>query len=135
MHHRHIGGNLIRSFGVALLLLCGCTTVNMWIPVQSVTRSPVSVAHVQYLEAPPDRPYDVIGIITPPMDDFETEAQAVSAIRKEAARHGADAIFIESQREHEGWGFSAGMFGAGGGSGVSVAYRAKAIAWKGAPPP
>jgi hypothetical protein len=114
---------------VSLLLLAGCST-NMWIPVQTSPRASVPASHVQFLEAPPDRPFEVIGIITPPVDEYETEAEAVRAILKEAARHGADAIFIESQKEHEGWGFSAGMFGASGGSGMSTAYRAKAIIWK-----
>jgi hypothetical protein len=102
----------------------------MWIPLESTARAPVGYQHVQYLQAPPDRPYEELGIITPPADEYETEAEAIMAIRKEAAKHGADAIFIESQTTTSGWGFSAGFGGASGGSNNGVAYRAKAIAWK-----
>lgn len=50
----------------------------------------------------PDKPYEVIGIITPPDDEYETEAEAVHAMRMEAAKHGADAVFIESQTQTSG---------------------------------
>ena len=47
---------------LVLTFLTGCPA-EMWIPIQTVPRQPVKFEHVQYLEAPPDRPYDVIGII------------------------------------------------------------------------
>jgi hypothetical protein len=50
----------------------------------------------------------VIGIITPPSRKYETPAEAVKAMRKEAAKHGADAVYVESQ----------------------VTFRAKAIVWE-----
>ena len=80
---------------------------------------------VQYLEAPPERPSAVVGIITPPEDEYETEAEAVKAMRVEAARHGADAIFVESKTETSGWSFNRW----GGGTSEDVTYRAKAIVW------
>ena len=94
----------------------------MWIPIQSVPRQRVDVEHVQYLEAAPDKPLDVIGIITPPVDEYDTEAQAINAMRQEAAKHGADAIFVESQTESSGWKFSSGFGGAKGGTFKGVAY-------------
>lgn len=115
----------------AVVLLAACSTVNMWIPLtQSAPHAPVSYQQVQYLQTPPDRPYEEIGIITPPADEYETEAEAIMAIRKEAAKHGANAIFIESQNATSGWSFSGGPFGASGGATNGVAYRAKAIVWK-----
>jgi hypothetical protein len=54
----------------------------------------------------------VIGIITPPSRKYETPAEAVKAMRKEAAKHGADAVYIESQTRSGVWRFSWG-----GGSG------------------
>ncbi|HEX8407952.1 MAG TPA: hypothetical protein VF883_03750 [Thermoanaerobaculia bacterium] len=113
-------------------LLIGCAT-NMWIPLQTSPRGPVSYQNVQFLQAPPDHPFTEIGIITPPEDEYETEAEMVMAIRKEAGKHGADAIFIESQDEKQGWSFGAGPFGASGGSGTFVKVRAKAIVWNSQP--
>lgn len=113
---------------LAGLLLAGCPA-DMWIPVEVVPRAPVSYDRVAYLEAIPDRPYIVLGIITPPEDEYETEAEMVKAIRKEAGRHGADAIFIESQTEGSAWKFDSGILGAKGGSTRTLKVRAKAIAW------
>ena len=110
------------------MLVIGCAT-NMWIPLQTSPHGPVSYDHVQFLQSPPQRSYTEIGIITPPEDEYETEAEMVKALRKEAGKHGADAIFIESQDEKQGWSFGAGPFGASGGSGTLVKVRAKAIVW------
>ena len=106
----------------------------MWIP-QASSRGAVTREHVQYLEYPPPQgSYVVIGIITPPSEAYETFAEAVKAMRKEAAKHGADAIYIESQAESGGWRFSMGgpgsFGGASGGSFKAVTFRAKAIVWK-----
>ncbi|GEM_PF-5013019 len=106
---------------------------DMWIPLQAGPRPAVAYEHVQFLQTAPERPYTEIGIITPPESEYDTEAEMVKAVREEAARHGADAIFIESQDEKEGWHFSAGRFGASGGSGTSMRVRAKAIVWNAAP--
>lgn len=111
------------------IVLTGCPA-DMWIPIQTAPRQAVAFDHVAYLEEMPDRPFVVIGIITPPPGEYETEAEAVKAMRREAAKHGADAIFIESQSESSGWKFSAGRFGASGGSVKDMAFRAKAIAWR-----
>lgn len=105
----------------------------VWIP-QGSSRPAVTREHVQFLEQPPSRPYAVVGIITPPSGEYDTLAEAVKAMRKEAAKHGADAVFIESYTESTGWRFSVGGPGSwGGGSGGSVRnlnIRAKAIVWK-----
>jgi hypothetical protein len=114
---------------IAILLFTACPA-EMWIPLQAAPRTPTSFEHVQYLQEPPTRPFIEIGIITPPSNEYETLAEAVHAMRKEASKHGADAIFIESQTAHEGWSFSVGRWGGGGGSGENIAYRVKAIAWK-----
>jgi len=113
---------------VALFTSCGGP--EMWIP-QGSSRPAVAREHVQFLDSPPQRPYAVIGIITPPAGEYETEAEAVKAMRKEAAKHGADAVYIESQTESGGWRFSVGGFGRpSGGSFREVTFRAKAIVWK-----
>jgi hypothetical protein len=117
-------------FGVvAIMLLAGCPA-EMWIPIETVPRAAVSFEHVQFIDSAPDRPYTVVGIITPPPGEYETEAQAVKAIRKEAAKHGADAIFIESKSESTGWKFDSGFLGAKGGAVKEMEFRAKAIVWQ-----
>jgi uncharacterized protein YbjQ (UPF0145 family) len=68
----------------------------------------------------------VIGLITPAAGQYETEAEAVKEMETEAAEHGADAIFIESQSESGGWKFE----GMSGGSFSELHIRAKAIVWK-----
>ena len=60
----------------------------------------------------------------------ETEAEAVKAMRKEAGKHGADAIYIESATKEGGWRFGFSRFGGEGGSFSDVQYRAKAIVWR-----
>ena len=72
----------------------------------------------------------MVGIITPPTGQYETEAEVVNAMRKEAAKHGADAIYIESATKEGGWRFGFGGFRGSGGSFSDVEYRAKAIAWR-----
>jgi hypothetical protein len=51
-------------------------------------------------------------------------------MRKQAAKHGADAIYIESQTEAGGWKFGSGWGGVSGGSFSELRFRAKAIVWK-----
>lgn len=114
---------------VMAMILISCAPT-MWIPIESSPRQPVPLDHVQFLESPPERPHTVLGIITPPTGEYETEAEAVRAMRREAAKRGADAIFIESQTTQGGWSFSVSPFGGGGGSGSDTLFRAKAIAWQ-----
>lgn len=114
---------------LVVVLLSGCPA-DMWIPVETAPRPAVAFDHVVYLEEMPTKPYTVVGIITPPTGEYDTEAEAVKAMRREAAKHGADAIFIESQSESSGWKFNAGPFGGSGGSSKDVAFRAKAIVWR-----
>ena len=121
---------MIRVVIIAALVLSTACSADMWIPLQTAPRSPVSYEHLQ---TAPDRPYLEIGIITPPEDEYETEAVMVKALRKEAARHGADAIFIETQDEKQGWHFDVGRFGGSGGSGTLTRVRAKAIVWRDSP--
>src|SRR6266404_9114461 len=97
--------------GAALVLFVSCGGPEVWIP-QGNSRRAVTREHVQFLDSPPERPYTVIGIITPPSREYETLAEAVKAMRKEAAKHGADAVYIESQTGSGVWRFSWG-----GGSG------------------
>jgi hypothetical protein len=113
----------------ALLMLTACPA-EMWIPIQTVPRQSTSFDHVQYLDEAPTRPYEVLGIITPPEGEYDTDAEMVRAMRRVGAKHGADAIFIESQSESSGWKFDSGFLGAKGGSTRNVHARAKAIAWK-----
>ena len=61
---------------------------------------------------------------------YETEAEAIKAMRKIAAKHGADAIYIESATKESGWHFGVSRFGGEDGSSSDVQYRARAIVWK-----
>lgn len=49
--------------------------------------------HVQFLDNPPTRPHEVIGIITPPAGEYETEAEAVKAMRAQGSEIRSDVIF------------------------------------------
>jgi len=115
---------------LAVVLLVSCASgTKMWIP-QGSSRPAVAREHVQYLEQPPQRPYAVVGIITPPAGEYDTLAEAVNDMCKVAAKHGADAIYIESATEQGGWRFGFGGGRGGGGTFSTVQYRAKAIVWK-----
>ena len=70
-----------------LAFVTSCGGPEVWIP-QGSARAAVTREHVQFLESPPQRPYGVIGIITPESGKYETEAEAVKAMRKEAAKYG-----------------------------------------------
>src|SRR4029450_12188741 len=109
---------------ITLAFLTSCGGPEVWIP-QGNSRPAVTREHVQYLDSPPQRPYRVIGIITPPSREYETLAEAVKAMRKEAAKHGADAVYVESQTGSGVWRFSWG--GGSGGTFREVTFRAKAI--------
>ena len=111
-----------------LFIFTGCPS-ETWIPISS-DRAAVYPSGVQFLDGPPSRPYEVVGIITPPAGEYDTEAEAVKAMRKQAAKHGADAIYIESQSESGGWKFGSGFGGVSGGSFSELRFRAKAIKWK-----
>jgi hypothetical protein len=112
----------------SLFALTGCPS-DMWIAVNGIHRPAVAKGHVVYLEAPPQRPFEVIGIITPPADEYDTEAEAVKDMLGIAAKKGADAIFIESQSQSSGWQFGT-VGGLSGGSFNELQIRAKAIVWK-----
>jgi hypothetical protein len=111
---------------VALVTFLSCGGPEMWI-AQGNSRPAVRREHVQFLDSPPQRPYTVIGIITPPTGEYETVAEAVNAMRKVAAKHGADAIYIDSQ--------TGSWRGGSGGSLREVSFRAKAIVWTSSPSP
>jgi len=117
------------AFIVILAFVTSCGGPEVWIP-QGPSRPAVAREQVQFLDSPPQRPYRVVGIITPPAGEYETEAEAVKAMRKEAAKRGADAIYIESATKEGGWRFGFSRFGGEGGSFSDVQYRAKAIVWK-----
>lgn len=74
----------------------------------------------------------MIEIITPPAGKYDMDAEAVKDILAQAAKHGADAIFVESlsQSESTGWKASRGFGGISAGSFKEREYRAKAIFWK-----
>ncbi len=114
------------SLTLIALLFASCPA-ETWIPVGGIQRPAVAKGDVIFLDSPPTRPYEVIGIMTPPSGEYETEAAAVKAMRKEAAKYGADAIYIESQSEAGGWQFGTGFGGVSGGSFSELRFRAKAI--------
>jgi len=94
--------------------------------MDTATRATLYWQNVEYLEAPPgpDRPYTVVGIITP-NGTFATEAEAVDHLRRMAAEHRADAIFLESRTPSSN--LNADWWSLGSSAGAT--YRAKAIAW------
>ena len=98
-----------QMFSLALLSLLFVGCVQTWIPLEQEPRAAVAKGSVQFLEYPPTRPHKVIGIITPQADEYETEAEAVKAMRGIAAKHGADAIYIESQSEMAAGALRAGL--------------------------
>jgi hypothetical protein len=113
--------------GAAIVILWGCATkASEWIPMDTATRATLYWQNVEYLEAPPgpERPYTVVGIITP-IATFATEAEAIDYLRRMAAEHGADAIFLESRTTSSD--LSADWWSLGSSAGAN--YRAKAIAW------
>ncbi len=113
----------------SLFLLTACPS-ETWIQV-SQDRAATFPRQVQFVEGPPSRPYQVVGIITPPAGEYETEAEAVKEMQKQAAKHGADAVYIESQSESGGWKIGPGWGGGlSGGSFSELRFRAKAIVWK-----
>jgi len=114
---------------VALAILTSCGGTETWIPL-APNRPAVTREQVQYLEDRPQRAYIEIGIITPPSGEYETEAEAVKAMRKIAAQHGANAIYIESATKEGGWRFGFSRFGGEGCSFSDVQYRARAIVWR-----
>src|SRR5438034_11424978 len=95
------------------LLFVGCPA-QVWIPLEAQSRAAVARGNVLFLENPPTKSHRVIGIITPPSGAYETEAEAVKDMRHIAAKHGADAIYIESQSEAGGWRFGMSGFGTSG---------------------
>jgi hypothetical protein len=113
---------------LSLFALSGCPS-DTWIAVNGIHRPAVAKGRVVYLEAPPQRRYEVIGIITPPAGEYDTEAEAVKDMLKIAAKNGADAIYMESQSESGGWKFGT-VGGLSGGSFSEMRFRAKAIVWK-----
>jgi len=111
---------LVITLTLAFFTSCGGPEV--WIP-QGSSRPAVTREHVQYLDSLPQRPYRVIGIITPPSREYKTLAEAVKAMRKEAAKHGADAVYIDFGQDQVAGGTSGRTF-------RDVTFRAKAIAWE-----
>jgi hypothetical protein len=121
---------IILHLSLLVIFLSSCRGPEIWIP-QGSPRAAVTMAHVQYLESPPQRAHIVIGIITPKIGEYETLAEAVKVIRKEAAKRGADAVYIETQTKEGDWQFSIGGWGRPEGESFSeMTFRAKAIVWK-----
>ena len=92
--------------------------------------TPVPIDQVAFFEkAPEDRPYKVIGHVTPHPEAFDTYPDWVKAIRAAASLHGADAVFIDSQDIKESWFVRFNTLRARGGKEMQISYRAKAIIW------
>lgn len=110
---------------VLLLALAACAS-DSWIPVQTAPRPAVSDDHVAFLDAAPSRAFAVVGVISTQPGDYDSEASAVKGMRHEAAKHGADAIFIDSisQSHQQPVGLIGHIL-----LGSGYAYRAKAIVW------
>jgi len=86
-----------RRWITVALLMASCVTANdMWMPTDSRMRASKPSESVVLLEnEPTERPFEVIGVITPPMTEYDSLAQAVNAARRIAASKGADAVFLD----------------------------------------
>jgi hypothetical protein len=123
--------NLFKLSILGVLMLTACVTANqMFVPTDTVARSPKPMSAVVLLDKEPASPYITIGIITPPPDEYESVAEALNAARKVAASKGADAIIIESAEQTTQQGFDVGILGAKSETNVLVNARIKAIVWK-----
>jgi hypothetical protein len=53
----------------------------------------------------------------------------LNAVRAAASLYGANAVYIDQEREMEGWGFNINQWGGGGGKWRTVQVRATAVVW------
>jgi len=124
-----------------ILAFVGCRTrvggievVDMepwYVPSEKTQRPAVPLEHVAYLDAAPtNRAFQVLGYVSPPAGMGRSWAGLINAVRACASVHGADAVFLDSEREFQGWGFGFIGQGGGGGSFRKLQVRAKAIAWE-----
>lgn len=95
MTHNIVHNPLLATFTVAtLLVLSGCSSVT---PVGHGAYSPVPVEHVQVLYQEPQRPYEVIALVSHGGGSrFATIHSVVGNCRELAASYGADAVLITS---------------------------------------
>ena len=82
---------------LASLMLTACPSEE-WIAVNGIHLPAVARGQVVYLEYPPTRPHEVIGIITPPAGEYETAAEAVKDMLKIAAKYGPTQSILSRNR-------------------------------------
>jgi hypothetical protein len=128
--------------GMIALTCAGCDTriagfrkseLRTWFVPEGmmVNREPTPYPNVAYFSSPPtNAPFRVIGYIMPPSGEFRSWSQLLNAVRGSASLYGADAVFVDDQRDLNGWGFNASRAYASGGSKQSVQIRAVAITFK-----
>ena len=126
--------------------LTGCVTkicgfkekeiTQYYIPApEGLSRPPVPCEQVAFLEsAPTGRKYRVLGVVAPPVNKYRSYGEMINAARASASLHGADAVYLVSEKEVEfnSWGFQAGggFAGGGGAKGKTVQVYLKAIVWE-----
>ncbi len=71
-----------------------------------------------------------IGYVCPPAGRFRSWGELLNAIRAAASLYGADAVYVDQQKEMEGWGFSINQWGGGGGKWRTVQVRATTVVWE-----
>lgn len=82
---------------IAILLGCGCTTTVL--PVSQTHYSPVSAGEVEVLYQEPQRPHEVIALVTyDAASVFAGIPGIIEKCRQEAAQQGADALVITTSK-------------------------------------
>jgi len=85
---------------MALVLLVGCSTSGVAIPLGTKTYPPTSADSIVILAEPPTRPFVDVALVdgTAATDDYftqeRTQAAALKAMKEKAAQLGAHAIII-----------------------------------------
>ena len=84
----------LAGLACAFWMLSGCSSVT---PVGQFAHAPVSVEHVEVLYQEPQRPYDVVALVSHEGGTrFATVPGMVKKCRELAAEAGADAVIITS---------------------------------------
>jgi hypothetical protein len=102
------------SLVLLVIALCGCAASASF--TQTGDRYPAFKGPVKVFFEVPDLDYQRIGIVSSQGGSSHSKADMLKAMQKEAAEYGANAIIVISEKTKENLAFSAGEFGAFGGT-------------------
>lgn len=108
----------------SVLTIAGCATASFTRTGQSYPafEGPVKI----YFEVP-DIEYERIGIVSSQGGQMQSRADMLKAMQEEAAEYGANAIIVISEKTRENLVFSAGEYGAFGGTATEKNSSAVAV--------